>query len=38
MEKNHGNENKISVFIAEMLGTAVLSLGLNCAWTATNII
>lgn len=38
MEKNHGNENKLSIFICEAVGTAILSLSLNLAWTQNNII
>ena len=38
MEKNHGNDNKLSVFLAELIGTTVLSLGLNLSWTASNIV
>lgn len=37
MEKNHGNENKLNIFIAEFVGTTILSLSLNCAWTSNSI-
>ena len=37
MEKNHGNENKLNIFIAEFVGTTILSLSLNCAWTSNNL-
>ena len=37
MEKRHGNENKISVFAVEFLGTAILSLTACIYWTANNL-
>jgi glycerol uptake facilitator-like aquaporin len=33
MEKNHGNENKLSIFFAELVGTLILSLSFNLTWT-----
>ena len=32
MEKRHGNENKLHVFIAELIGTAILSLTFCIGW------
>ena len=37
MEKNHGNENKLQLFIVELVGTMILSLCLNLYWTGNNI-
>ena len=37
MEKSHGNENKVSVFAVEFLGTAILSLSACIYWTANNL-
>ncbi len=35
---NHGNENKLIIFVTELLGTLLLSLSLSLAWTQNNII
>lgn len=38
MEMNHGNENKLIIFVTELIGTLLLSLSLNLAWTQNNIV
>lgn len=38
MEMNHGNENKLIIFVTELIGTLLFSLSLNLAWTQNNIV